>query len=68
MYTDRDVQLSNCSHGDLRLAGGIKPNEGRVEVCINSVWGSVCDRGWNKEDANTACGQLGYLPEGTLCI
>ena len=37
---------------------------GRVEICIHEVWGSVCDDGWSRADANVACGQLGYFPSG----
>ena len=48
-----------CTTGDVRLADGIIENEGRVEVCVNGVWGTVCDQGWDKTDANIACKQLG---------
>jgi len=31
-----------------------------VEICINEVWGTVCDDFFTATDANVACGQLGY--------
>ncbi len=49
-----------CNDGDLRLIGGAADGEGRVEVCIGEVWGTVCDNSWNAVDARVACRILGF--------
>ena len=39
---------------------GTTPYEGRVEICYDGVWGSVCDSSWNDQDAAIVCLQLGF--------
>ena len=50
--------------GDIRLAEGLIPNAGRLEVCINKVWGTVCDHGWPSSSVSVVCKQLGFQPYG----
>ena len=49
-----------CTQGDIRLVGGARDREGRVEVCNQNLWGSVCDVSWDINDANVACRQAGF--------
>ena len=53
-----------CTNGDIRLVGGHGNFSGRVEVCFNNVWGTVCDDDWGRDDSEVVCQQLGFDPEG----
>lgn len=53
-----------CTNGDIRLLGGQVQSEGRVEVCVNKAWGTVCDDVWTTSDANVACKQAGFSGSG----
>ncbi len=44
----------------MRLVNGPTMYEGRVEVCDNGAWGTVCDNGWGTRDAQAVCAQLGF--------
>ena len=53
-----------CTNGDIRLRGGTNSYEGRVEICNNNAWGTVCDDSWSTSDARVACRQLGFVSTG----
>lgn len=51
-----------CQEGAVRLVNGTIEQEGRVEVCIGGIWGSMCFSTWNTPSANrfVVCNQLGH--------
>ena len=60
------VCLESCSpDGIVRLSGGKNSNEGRVEICKNQKWTTICDDGWDNSDAAVACKSVGLSGEGT---
>ena len=67
MCTHTHTSDSGCSSGDIRLAGsGSSSTQGRVEICHNNQWGTVCDDSWDSNDAQVACRQLKYSTYGKL--
>ena len=62
------MYIIECQHGDIRLVGISNPLEGRLEVCYNSVWGTVCGGGFGAVDAAVMCRQLGYSSHGMYMI
>jgi len=65
----RGISLSNqvklchvflCTADSVALVGGPSPQEGRLEVYHNGVWGTVCDDGFNVAAVRVVCHSLGF--------
>ena len=60
MYTA--AQESYSYYGDVRLVNGSNEREGRLEVCIGKVWGTVCEYVyyWSYGFLRVVCRQVGF--------
>ena len=55
---------NECCDGSIQLGGSSLTGQGRVEICVEGSWGTVCDTYWDSRDAAVVCRQLGYPPIG----
>ena len=60
VVTDFGTPPGDCTDGDVRLVSSGSDNSGRLEVCFNNAWGTVCDSQFGSRDARIICGQLGF--------
>ena len=49
-----------CDYGHMRLVGGETEAEGRLELCNDGRWGTVCDNRWTDRHTAVVCRQLGF--------
>ena len=63
-FTERINFASTADCKDkIRLVGGSTNREGRVEVCMDGRWGTVCNKS-QKGIAGAVCTRLGFPVEG----
>ena len=63
------ILSGDCENWEVRLVGSNGETEdsvlrGRVEICWNEIWRTVCDRGWSVSDATVVCRELGFSQFG----
>lgn len=58
----------DCMNGNVILKNGSEPvigqREGRVEICYENIYHTICDDFWNLNDAQVVCRQLGAEGDG----
>ena len=47
-------------HNFIRLTGGRRSSEGRVELWYNGKWGTICSQHFDANAASVVCRTLGY--------
>ena len=47
-------------NGKAKLVDSWSLREGRLEMCMNGQWGTVCSNGFDTADAAVVCRQLGF--------
>ena len=68
MFNVSKYSFAVCNSKSIRLVNGSNIYEGRVEVCLNNQWGTVCDNHWNSLDAKAVCNQLGYPSSDAVAL
>ena len=61
---------TTCEEDAVRLVGGHSTKEGRVQVCHNAEWHSVCSDEWTDSEAvaDVICSTIGYSSQSGLYI
>ena len=54
------LYIAVCVENEIRLVGGAKESQGRVEICRSEAWNTICDSLWSNQEGAVVCKQLGY--------
>ena len=59
------LSAAPCINGEVRLVGDMRVT-GRVEVCVNGSWSTVCADQFDLQDAQVVCKELGFMAVGEI--
>ena len=62
------VCIVACRDDEIRIAGSSSLGVGRVEICVNGTWGTICSDSWDNSDASIVCKQLGFSEYGEALV
>ena len=48
------MYVAPCETGAVRLQQGPSTANGRVEICVNGTWGTICSDYWDNKDASVS--------------
>ena len=60
MFDNLKLFFARVSDFRIRLSGGARRSEGRVEVFHDGTWGTICHDMWDHNEAAIVCTTLGY--------
>ena len=69
--SDSYLYAALCESGTVRLVSEDSSyfrSYGRVEICIDQAWSTICDEHWDNADASIVCRQLGYSQYGDYTL
>lgn len=49
-----------ATEANIRLMGGQDEYQGRVEICTDGIYSSICHNRWDHRDAQVVCRQLNF--------
>ena len=58
------INAAGCEANEMRLVDGPSSLRGRVELCVDGRWSTVCGQHWDIFDARVVCNQLGNHTTG----
>ena len=52
--------IDDCYDGDMRLINGLTEAEGRVEICTEGRWATLCGKLWTENNTVVVCRYFGF--------